>query len=213
MTFRRLSIPSAALAAALVLAACGGTTASTAPTIPPAGPTDDGSQPTFALPSLDLGSFELPSFALPSFNSDAELEAMLPDTIGGVTVVKQSLSGQDFIGLGMGGGDALEPLLGQLGASVDDLSVAIGGAGQTVVFAYRIQGVPADRIFEGLEQAMQAGGAGGEVTQQTIAGRQVTAVATPTETTYIYLSGDVVFIIGGALSPELLEDAVSQLPG
>jgi hypothetical protein len=211
MTLRRSALNAVALVAALVVAACGGTSPSTAPTIEP-GPTDDGSQPTFAMPSLDLGSFAIPSFALPSFNSDAELEAMLPDTIGGQTVVKQSLSGQDFINLGMGGGDALEPLLNELGATVDDLSVAIGSAGQVVVFAYRIQGVPADRIFQGLEAAMEAGGAGGEVSQQTIAGRQVTVVTTPTETTYIYLKDDVVFIVGGALSPEILEDAISQLP-
>jgi hypothetical protein len=210
MTIRRLSFPAATLAAAFVVSACGGTGPSTAPTIEP-GPTDDGALPTFAMPSLDLGSFAIPSFALPSFNSDAELEAMLPDTIGGVTVVKQSLSGQDFINLGMGGGEALEPLLDQLDATVEDLSVGFGTAGQVVVFAYRIQGVPADRIFQGLEAAMQAGG-GGEVSQQTVAGRQVTVVTAQGETTYIYLSGDVVFIVGGALSPELLEDAVSQLP-
>ena len=207
MIFKRPALRIAALATAFVVAACGGGgSATTAPT--QAAPTDP------ELPSItfDLSSFALPSFALPSFTGDEELEALLPDSIGGQMVVTASMTGQQFISFGMGGAAALEDMLGELDASVDDLSVAIGSAGTTVVvFAYRIEGVSATQIFDGLQGALQAGG-GGQVSQHTVAGRPVTEVAAAGETTYIYLAGDVVFIIGGTVTPELLEDAVSQLP-
>jgi hypothetical protein len=209
MTVPRLELRIVALAAALVLAACGGSSPTVVPTqaVPP-----ESSSPPIEIPTFDLGTFAVPSFALPSFSRDAELEAMLPDSIGGQAVIKQSLTGEDFINLGMGGAAALEDMLGDIGASIDDLSVAIGSAGTAVViFAYRIEGVEAGQIFEGLQQALQAGG-GGEVTQRTVASRKVTQVASGGETTYIYLAGDVVFIIGGTVTPAVLEDAVTQLP-
>jgi hypothetical protein len=209
MTVKRLALRTAALATAFVVAACGGGGATTAPT--QAIPTEP-EQPSFDIPTFDLGSFAIPSFAIPSFAGDEELEALLPDSIGGQLVVKASMTGQQFIGFGMGGADALEDMLGELGASADDLSVAIGTAGTTVVvFAYRIDGVSADRIFDGLAQALPSGG-GGTVSPRTVAGRTVSEVVVAGETTYIYLAEDVVFVIGGTVTPELLEDAVSQLP-
>ncbi len=214
MTARRLLAVPALLASVAVLAvACG----SGGPSATPGGPseppaeTDDGLIPSFALPSFALPSFDLGSFALPSFSSDEELEAMLPDEIGGQTVVKQSLSGEAFISMGFGGAEALEPILGDLGASVDDLSVAFGSAGAVVLIAYQIDGVPAAQLFSGLEEALQAG-QGGSVTQISVAGRSVTQVSTAGETTYIYLADDVVFIIGGQVTPGLLEETVIQLP-
>ena len=208
MTFRRPALRLCALATAFVVVACGGGGPTTAPTL--ATPTDP-PLPTFDLPTFDLGSFEIPSFEIPSFAGDEELEALLPDAIGGQAVVKQSLTGQDFISLGMGGAAALEDMLGEMGASIGDLSVAIGSAGTLILFAYQVEGQSAEQVFAGLEAAFLAGGAG-TVTETDVDGRTVIQVTTPTETTYIYLAGDVVFIIGGTVTPELLEDAVSQLP-
>ena len=211
MTGNLQALRIAAIATALVVAACGGGAATTAPT--QGTPTEPG-LPSFDMPTFDLGSFAIPSFEIPSFAGDEELEALLPDSIGGQTVIKQSLTGQDFINLGMGGATAFEDLLGEMGASIDDLSVAIGSSGSLVLFAYQVEGQSADQVFAGLEAAFQAGGAG-TVSEITVGGRTVAQVTTPGETTYIYLSHGVVFIIGstgGTPTPELLEDAVSQLP-
>jgi hypothetical protein len=211
MTFTRLAPCLVALATALVVAACGGSSSSAAGShaTPTAGPT------TIVVPTFDLSSLALPSFEIPSFTGDEELEALLPDTIGGEPVTKSSLSGEEFISLGMGGAAALDPMLAELGASIDDLSVAIGSAGigpsAITVFAYQIDGVSADRIFEGLQDALPSGGGAG-ISQQTVAGRPVTVAITAGETTYIYLASDVVFIIGGAVTPALVEDVVTQLP-
>ena len=208
MTFIRPALRLAALATAFVVAACGGAGPTTAPT--QATPTEP-SLPSVEVPTFDLGSFAIPSFELPSFSGDEELEALLPDSVGGQTVIKQSLTGQDFINLGMGGAAALEDMLGEMGASIDDLSVAIGSAGTLVLFAYRVEGQSADQVFDGLEAAFQAGG-GGSVSEITVGGRNVIQVTTATETTYIYLASGVVFIIGGTVTQDLLADAVSQLP-
>ena len=207
MTKTHLTLRFAALATAFVVAACGGGGASIAPTqATPSDPETPSDRVTF-----DLGSFALPSLALPSFAGDEELEATLPDSIGGQTVIKHSLTGQDFINMGFGSAAAFEDMLGEMGASVDDLSVAIGTSGTLVLFAYQVEGQSAEEVFGGLEAAFQAGGAG-TVSEIAVGGRTVVQVTTPGETTYIYLAEDVVFIIGGTVTPELLEDAVSQLP-
>ena len=212
MTFNRLAPRFVTLATALVVAACGGSGATTAPT--QAAPTDVGPSP-IVIPTFDLSSLDLPSFAVSSFTGDEDLEALLPDTIGGQVVIKQSMSGQAFLSLGMGGATALDPMLAELDASIDDLSVAIGSAGRgptaVTVYAYRIAGVPAQRIFDGLQEALPSA-AGGGISQQAVAGRPVSVVVVAGETTYIYLADDVVFIIGGTVTPELLEDVVTQLP-
>ena len=204
---RTAALRTAALGTALIVAACGGGGPN------PTSSAAAGAGPTLEpLPTFDLGSLVLPTLTIPSFASDAELEAVLPDTIGGQIVIKQSMTGEAFLSSPLGGAAALEPMLAELGATVDDLSVAIGTTPTAVVvFAYQVKGVAADRTFEGLEAALQSG-QGGEVSQTTVAGRSVTQVTASGETTYIYLAGDVVFIIGGTLTPELLADAVSQLP-
>ena len=93
--------------------------------------------------------------------------------------------------------------------------MAIGSAGTGVdavtVFAYQIDGVSGGPDLRRAPAGVPSGG-GGSITHATVAGRTVTEVAAASETTYIYLAGDVVFILGGALTAERLEDAVSQLP-
>jgi hypothetical protein len=210
MTVRSLALRLAPLTAALVVAACGSSPSATASLAMPTGA--PGTE--LVVPSFLDRSFVLPSFVFPSFTSDEELEALLPDAIGGQAVIKVSMTGDDI--RNMPGGFAIEDQLGELGATVDDVSVAIGTTGNgtsggVVVLAYRIAGVSAEQIFQGLEDALQEG-QGGEVTQITVGGRRVTRVVSGTETTYIYLAGDVVFVVGGAVTGELLEDAISQLP-
>jgi len=207
MIFPRLPLRIAALASALVLAACGGTS----PTAPPVAPTAPVETP-IAIPTFDLGTFVQPSFAIPSFTSDKDLEALLPDSIGGQIVIKQSLSGPEIRNSLLGASGSIDDLLDEVDASIDDVSVAIGAASNSViVIAYQIDGVPAERIFDGFLTAVPSG-AGGDVSKIKVAGRSVTRVVGPTETTYVYLAGDVLFIIGGTVTPELLEDAVQQLP-
>jgi hypothetical protein len=208
MTVNRQGLRIAALATAWVVAACAGGGPTTAPThaMPIEPPTE-----TFDLSTFDLSSFDLGSFAIPSFAGDDELEALLPDTIGGTAVIKQSFAGQDFISRGIGGAAALKDLLGEMGASNDSLSVAIGSAGTLVLIAYRVEGLSAERVFDGLEDAFLASG-GGTISETIVGGRNVSQVTSPGETTYIYLADEVLVIIGGNVTPALLEETVTQLP-
>lgn len=209
MTARRLAPVLAFLGAALlVIAACdaGRPAATTAPPSEAPQETDELPFPTF-----DLSSFDFGSFALPSFSTDPDLEAMLPDQLGGATVRKQSVTGATFLATGMAGVAALRQLLEDLGKSPDDLSVGFGTTTAVTIIAYRIDGIPAEELFAGFEEAL-ASAPSATLTDQTVGGRNVKVVTSPTETTYVYFGGDVVFIIGGTVTPALLEEAVLQLP-
>jgi hypothetical protein len=209
MNARRLAPVLAFLGAALlVIAACdaGRPAATTAP--PSEAPSETDELP---FPSFDLSSFDFGSFALPSLSSDPELEAMLPDQLGGATVRKQSVSGTTFLATGMAGVAALKALLEDLGKSPDDLSVGFGTTTAVTIIAYRIDGISAEQLFAGFEAALAAAPSA-TLTDQTVGGRNVKVVTSPTETTYVYLGEDAVFLIGGAVTPALLEETVLQLP-
>jgi len=210
MTVRRLAPVLALLGAALiVIAACdAGRPVATPTALPTEVPSESDELP---FPTFDLSSFDFGSFALPSLSADPELEALLPDELGGVTVRKQSVSGTTFLATGMAGAAALEALLELLGKSADDLSVGFGTTTAVTIFAYRIDGLPAEQLFAGFETALAAAPSV-TLTDATVGGRSVKVVTSPTETTYAYLGGDAVFIIGGTVTPALLEEAVLKLP-
>ena len=209
MTVRRLAPVLALLCSALlVVAACDAGRPAATTALPTQAPSETDDLP---FPTFDLSSFDFGSFALPSFSTDPELEALLPDELGGVTVLKQSVSGTTFLATGMAGAAALEALLEGLGKSADDLSVGFGTTTAVTIFAYRIDGLPAEQLFAGFETALAAAPTV-TVADATVGGRSVKVVTSPTETTYVYLGGDAVFIIGGAVTPTLLEEAVLKLP-
>ena len=208
MPVRTFALRVAMLATCTVVAACGGGGPSVAPT--QAAPTQ-ADEPSDAGPTFDLGTFTPPSFSLPSFTSDADLEALLPDTIGGQLVAKQSLTGEAILNSPFGAAPALEGMLTDVGASIDDMSLGVGSGGTVVVLAYQVDGVSAERIFGGIRSAIPSAAAP-QISELSVAGRSVSQFVVGDETSYIYLAGDVVFIIGGTVTPELLDDAVSQLP-
>src|SRR3954451_5688539 len=77
------------VAAALTVAACGGTpSGSSLPTVPAIN-LPSGAIPSITIPTIPpLGSFAIPSFAFPSFDAhaDRDLEAKFPAQIGGQPV-------------------------------------------------------------------------------------------------------------------------------
>ena len=105
----------AALAAILLLAfaiaACSSGGASASPTPSPSVEPSAPASSDGALPSLPSGA--------------ADLEALIPDTIGGVALQKLSMQGNEFANSG-GASAEVEDFLRNLGVSPDDVSVAIG---------------------------------------------------------------------------------------
>ena len=216
MTAQAILRPLALLAAgAIAVAACGGTTATTVPgagTVAPATLAPASVAPATEAPAA---SGAAPSLSLPSFQGDQELEGMLPDTLGGETVTVLSLTGEEFLGGGMGSGtEDLQALLTQLGKAPSDMSVAFGGAGTVTIVAFRIKGVPSATIFQSLKSIAEQEGAA-TITDMNLGGKAVQKMvpADLSETSYIYGTGDVVFVVGGTdITDAQLNEAFSKLP-
>lgn len=210
MNARRSARPVAALAGlALLIAACGGGAATTA------GPTTGAAAtqaPVTEAPAATLGPGL--SFVIPTFHSDQALEATLPKTLGGKTVTVQSLSGDQFLGDGTSS-PAIQAALTALGKTAADLSVAYGSVDQVSfsIIAFRVQGAAGSALFAAFETAAQLEGT--TTSGASFGGKSVTKV-TPTDdsgASYVYASGDTVFVVGGDDATDaLLNETFAALP-
>ena len=199
-------------AGATFIAACGGSSATTAPTPTTAPLPTQGAVATEVPGASGLPGF---SFALPSgFHADADLEGLLPDTIAGETVTKLSMTGDSFMGAGMASGD-LQTVLTQLGKTPADLSVAVGGTSKASIIAFRIKGVDGNRIFDSFVATAGSQDVG-QVSDVNIAGKAAKKVVQTDGTTlYLYATGDTILTvtdIGGGLTDALLQQIFQQLP-
>ena len=99
---------------AIVLAACGSSSAS-----------PSASQSASVAPSASAA--ESPGIGLPSFSAGvvAELEALIPDEIGGATMQKFSMRGDQFLTSGQEDPTTAR-FLEELGVSPNDVSIAFG---------------------------------------------------------------------------------------
>jgi hypothetical protein len=180
-------------AAALAVAACGGTTATLAPTAPPATVAPATPAPTSILPGF---SVDLPSV-------DKELEALLPDDVAGEPFSKASVSGDTLVQNGSGSED-FQKVLVALGKTPSDLTAALGGNSKAFVIAFKIKGVPASQFFDQFVQLANQGSAS-QVTDVTFGGKQVKKFTDDAgTTTYLYLVGDTIVTV----SPIVPDDAV-----
>jgi hypothetical protein len=191
-------------AGAMALAACGSSAPSTGPTTPPLATV---APPTQAAPATGAPGF---SFTLPSV--DKELEAVLPDQIGGVAVQKASMTGEAM--LGVPGSEEFQQVLAALNKTPADVTGAFGGTTRAITIAVRIKGLDAGTFFNAFVQASQDDQA--VITDATIAGKPAKKVVDGSgATTYLYFTGDTVVTIAGAgadlTDPELTE-IFGQLP-
>jgi len=190
-------VKSAALAGvvAFVLAACSSAGPSAGGASPTAEPT-----PTPAAQQSDNG---------PSYTSGAvaDLEALIPDTIGGITMVKQSMKGSDLIASGSGD-PAAEKFLQDLGVSPDSIAIAFGygisadGSGGAAMFVFRATGAGQDKLLQVFKDAQGSatatdGASSAPMVWQTqsIGGKQVQVSTTPegAQTVYLYATNDLLF--------------------
>ena len=102
------------LTASLVVAC--GTAATSSPTAPAA---------TLAVTPTGTPSAALPSLDLSSFQADVALEALLPDSLGGTTLTKLSISGVQLLAAGSASTKDLQTLLTALGKTAADVTAAI----------------------------------------------------------------------------------------
>ena len=100
----------------------------------------------------------------------------------------------------------LEAMLADVGATMDDLSLAVAGdeAGTVLVAAIRVDGVPGEQVVDFFVRDMEEFG----FEERTVEGKRVTT--TGGGGIYFYAADDVMFEILGEAS--LAEEAIAQLP-
>ncbi len=204
MNARFTARPLAALATlAIILAACGSSAATNAPAtqVPATQAPATQAPPAAGGPSLD---------PLASFHGAQDLEALLPDEIGGVPMTKASVSGTDFMST-LGGSEELGNALTALNKTPADLSVAFGSAGTGTIFAFQVNGVPGGQILTALFAAQSEGST---ITDVSLGGKAVKKVVASGETSssYIYATQDVVFVALAGAADAQLNDLFSALP-
>jgi hypothetical protein len=216
---KRISIPLVALLAFVVAACSSGEASPSASASQPAA-----SQVTSSEPSASEEPSESPdasgsAAAIPSFdlNGDPELAARFPDTVGGEALQVLSFRGDTMMAAG-GVDPAFQEFLDSTGADLADVSVAFGGAasggGTLSVAAFRVLGVPEDRLADEFISASEEAGDISGLEQTTISGKDVWTAQNPEDeaagTAYIYVKDDTVYFLTG--TEEQAAEILAALP-
>jgi hypothetical protein len=192
----------AGLMVALVSCSSAGTAATPTPSPTPTPP---------ATPSA-TASNALPSFNLPS--NAKELEALLPDTLGGVKLTKASMKGTDFVNSASSSPE-LKAWLNSVGKSLNDVSAAyafdLTGTSPAAVFAFRVQGVDHTQLIDKLKTSMQSDGTVSSWTSANVGGKDVQQAEASDGTLNVYGTADIVFFIT-TNNATLAAEALSHLP-
>lgn len=204
----RSAAAAAGMLALLLLAGCGSSGASSG-------------SPVATLSLTPSTAAEATPTSTASASSDAgELGALIPNTIGNITLQKQSMSGDQFVGSGTATQEAQDFLDG-LGVSTDDVTVAVGfgvDPGSGSVFAellFRAQGASSDRLMSLFMEAADRQQETPLQWQSVQIGGKTVEKATTTQqgagTVYLYASGDLLAYIGAA-SDDQAAEALAALP-
>lgn len=182
-----------------------------------------GSASSSAEPSIEasVAASEAPASgggALPSFTAGAvaDLEALIPDTVGDITMQKQSMAAGEFL-VSPDSNPATIQFVENLGVSASDISIAIGfgfstdASSSLFMFVFRAAGADGSRLVSGMKEAMDAERETPLTWSSTQVGGKQVEVAVDGETTiYLYATGDVLFFIFGDAAST--EEAISELP-
>lgn len=145
-----------------------------------------------------------------------DLEALLPDEVGGQPTQKLSMSGASLLGTG-NADPTFTDFLERLGAEPADVGVAYAftAEGTVQAFAYRVDGAATDVLVEELqasvETAQEAEVAWEEATVGGKALRRGTAADATDAAIYVYGHDDTAFIIVTE-DPELAAEVATALP-
>jgi hypothetical protein len=213
----RLAARGLVAALALALAACSSGSSSSASASASAS-ASSASESAAASPSATESSTgsALPSFDLP--NSDTELEALLPDQIGGKQTAKSSMKGSELMASGSDNQKFID-FLTSVGAQPDDVSVAFAfvlstTADSTAVAAFRVKGVDHSILLNELSTAMQSDESATGFTDANVGGKSVkkgTAPGQQTTAVYLYGVADLVFSVTSG-SDAAAAEVLSHLP-
>lgn len=220
---------------AIVVTACGNSTATPAPTqagassagqtsaaptpVASAAPSTAAPSPVAsAPPATPAGSSGAAptAFVIPSFTSDKELEATLPDTYKSLPLRKFSFTGKGLMSNASQDNADLAALLQTLGKSAEDLSYAIAADSTDTLGvsfgAYRIKGADASAWMPTLWDLAQKQTPGTVISDVNLGGKSVKRVVEPDseDIAYAWPKGDILFLVI-TTSDELAADAIASM--
>ena len=191
-----------AMSLALLLAACGGSAATASPSAGANATATPNGQPTAAPTAAPTATGAGPDISLAP-GAAADLERMLPDTIGTLTLKKQSFDGAAIAGAGsLFDSTKVDPVLSKYGKSVADVRLAIAQAIPTaanpmdfaVIVAIQLRGVPSAQFAADLYDTEIAA-----ATKQSIGGKDVYVTTDSGISSMYYFKDDIAFFITGSL--------------
>jgi hypothetical protein len=154
----------------------------------------------------------------PSFTEGAvaDLEALIPDTVGDLAMQKSSTRGDEFL-TSSDGDPAVAKFVTDLGVSPSDISIAIGfgfsadASSSLGMFVFRASGADTNRLIAAFKEANDSDRETPLVwSNTTVGGKQVESAVDGETTYYLYAKGDVLFFLSG--DPTSTEEAISGLP-
>jgi hypothetical protein len=191
----------------IALVACGPAASSGAPS-------SGASQAAASLPQSSSGGGPEPSL---TEGAVADLEALIPNTVGDLTITKQSVQTSEFL-TAPGSDPAAVKFVEDLQVSPSDISIATGTGSSAdfaqfvFVFAIRAQGADSDRLVSAFKTASSTDDASPlEWSGATVAGKSVETAGGAGGTNYLYAKGDVLFWLI-ASDATLAEQFIGQLP-
>jgi hypothetical protein len=155
---------------------------------------------------------------LPSFTEGAvaDLEALIPDTVGDLAMQKSSAQGDTYL-TSPDADAAVAKFISDLGVKPSDISIAIGfgfsadGSSSLGMFVFRASGADTNRLISAFKTANDADRDAPLVwSNTTLGGKQVESAVDGDTTYYLYAKGDVLFFLTG--DPASTEEAISGLP-
>jgi hypothetical protein len=168
-------------------------------------PSEEAEESSVAVPSFDL-------------NGDPELASRFPDSVGGQSLQVQSFRGDTFMA-GGGTDPSFDAFLDSVGAELEDVSVAFGGAmsGESVlsVGAFRILGANEDQLETEFLAASQAEGDIEGLAETSVGGKDVWTASDatgefPGASMFIYVKDDTVYFLTG--TEEQAAEILAALP-
>ncbi|HEY7738451.1 MAG TPA: hypothetical protein VIC63_05395 [Candidatus Limnocylindria bacterium] len=171
-----------------------------------------------ASPSPSAAPSDGSGAAFPSFEGDPELEGSLPASADGITFIRVSMTGSEFVE------SDVEPrfldFLEAIDADIEDVSVAVAlgannaGDKTASILAFRIRGAEAADLVEEFKATADAGGDPLVWEPQTIGGKQV-EVAQPNDDfptpIALYEHGEVLYFVSSS-DEAAFEAILSKLP-
>lgn len=196
--------------AGLVLVACGSSSSS---------PSSAASQAASQAPSQPASQAQASQGGpQPSFSQGiaADLEALIPGTVGTLTIQKTSMRGNDYL-ISPDSDPETVKFLNDLGVAPSDISMAFGFGfdaqnNSLVMFVIRAKGASSDKLASAFIQASSSGSSSPlQWTDTTVSGKQVKTANSDGGTTYLYATGDIVVFLT-ASDPAAATQIIGGLP-